>query len=1082
MASPFWHRFARRLFGPARPARRRPAGAPRPRLEGLEERTLPATVFWANAAGGDWSAPGNWSTGALPGAGDDVVLDVPGNVTVTHSFGTDAVHSLVSQDRLELSGGALDLATASTFNGAFAFTGGTLSGSGDVTVNGPFTWNGGTLRGAGRTVANGGLALIIPELFQPGKVLDGRELDNAGAAVWTGGSIAVNNGGRLDNLAGATFDAESDANFTGSGALPGTFVNDGTFHKLHSGGTTASGVAFHNNGLVDVQTGTLSLNAGGEDTGAFVVEARATLDFNGGTTNLRGTSSVGGGGTVLLTNNAAVNVLGAYVVDSTDLVSGTINFAHDATLNYLGVNGNFSGGALTDPTLTGLGDVTVDTMSWTWGVLSGPGSTTVTHQLDISGPGFKALFGRTLNNAGTATWTGADLGVVFAGVINNLPGATFNDLADASVGGGFGSSGSFNNAGLFVRSVSGGRTGVGIAFNNSGVVDVQTGTLTLGTFLANSVSGGTFLLEGPSTGLFFEGPFTLTPASTVTGLGNVRFAATVNVLGSFTPGSVTIDGTTNDSAIVNFGGSADVQDFDFTGGTVTGSGVLVVEHELTWTGGVMSGPGVTVSNGTLRLSNVSAFTPTVLDGRCLVNGGSGAFTGTRAVTLRDSAVLDNLAGATFLLAGTGTLDAPGAGGSFTGPSGALRNEGDLRKTSGGTSAVTAVFDNAGSAEVQAGTLNLAGGGDGTGSMSVSVGAILQFSGFFVYNLHASSSVDGAGTVQFTAPSLIGTNNATVAGSYTVASTVISAGSINFASDVAVSELTLSGGALTGAGDLTVTNLLNWTGGAMSGPGRTIITNSMKAGGGNGKALTGRTLRNAGTVFWSSTGGLAINNGAVLDNAPGATFSLQAATAITQGGSADVPGTFVNEGTLRKQSLGTTTIAIPFFTGGTVEVQSGTLSFPGTYTQTAGITRLSGGTLSAGGGVNLEGGTLSGTGAVNGNVTNSGLVSPGGAGAAGTLTIDGDYTQTGTGVLLIDLGGLGAGTDYDQLVVSGRATLGGTLLVKLIGGFQPQAGDAFAIVTYGSHSGTFTTLDFPPLGDDLTLSPDYGSTVLTLQTM
>jgi len=39
---------------------RRPARQPRvlpfqPRLEGLEERTLPATVLWTNASGGDWS-------------------------------------------------------------------------------------------------------------------------------------------------------------------------------------------------------------------------------------------------------------------------------------------------------------------------------------------------------------------------------------------------------------------------------------------------------------------------------------------------------------------------------------------------------------------------------------------------------------------------------------------------------------------------------------------------------------------------------------------------------------------------------------------------------------------------------------------------------------------------------------------------------------------------------------------------------------------------------------------------------------------------------------------------------------------
>jgi hypothetical protein len=277
--------------------------------------------------------------------------------------------------------------------------------------------------------------------------------------------------------------------------------------------------------------------------------------------------------------------------------------------------------------------------------------------------------------------------------------------------------------------------------------------------------------------------------------------------------------------------------------------------------------------------------------------------------------------------------------------------------------------------------------------------------------------------------------------------------------------------------VTVTDELDWTGGTMSGPGSTTSSGVFNSSGSGTKTLSGRSLTNAGTATWTGTGGITVQNGAGLDNTASATFLIKSDTFLSSG-----PGTFFNEGTLVKlASSATTTIAIPFVNTGTVEVDTGTLRFSGAYIQNAGVTELAGGTLTAAASVSILGGRLSGSGTVNGDVINLGLVSPGDDGTAGVLTINGGYTQGETGVLLIDLGGLSAGTAYDQLVVSGTAALGGTLVVDLINDFQPRAGDAFVIVTYGSHNGTFTNLDLPMLGDDLTLTPDYGSTGVTLQT-
>ena len=134
--------------------------------------------------------------------------------------------------------------------------------------------------------------------------------------------------------------------------------------------------------------------------------------------------------------------------------------------------------------------------------------------------------------------------------------------------------------------------------------------------------------------------------------------------------------------------------------------------------------------------------------------------------------------------------------------------------------------------------------------------------------------------------------------------------------------------------------------------------------------------------------------------------------------------------------------------GTVTVGSGTSLSVGSYTQTAGSTVLSGGTIS-GGTLSINGGSLTGTGTINATVTNGGQVIPGGTGIAGTLTIDGSYTQSSTASLDIDIGGTTVGSGYSQLGVSGTAALGGTVSVSLINGFQPVLGSGFQVLTFSS---------------------------------
>ncbi|MCI0639408.1 MAG: hypothetical protein L0Y70_10055 [Gemmataceae bacterium] len=80
-----------------------------------------------------------------------------------------------------------------------------------------------------------------------------------------------------------------------------------------------------------------------------------------------------------------------------------------------------------------------------------------------------------------------------------------------------------------------------------------------------------------------------------------------------------------------------------------------------------------------------------------------------------------------------------------------------------------------------------------------------------------------------------------------------------------------------------------------------------------------------------------------------------------------------------------------------------------------------------------------------------------AGQAGTLVIEGDFTQLAAGVLNIVIGGLQPGVGFSQLIVTGHAVLGGTIAVTLANGFVPATEpdpDEFAVLVFESYEGTF----------------------------
>ena len=219
---------------------------------------------------------------------------------------------------------------------------------------------------------------------------------------------------------------------------------------------------------------------------------------------------------------------------------------------------------------------------------------------------------------------------------------------------------------------------------------------------------------------------------------------------------------------------------------------------------------------------------------------------------------------------------------------------------------------------------------------------------------------------------------------------------------------------------------------------------------------GSTFNDAGTIINSDNGTLnasgTINNVGMLSNSA----AMNNAGTLNSSGTLLNFGTLLNAGTLRNSGTVSSTGTVSVAHNGLVHNTSsgamnlaevdvaGTLENDGTVTMT-GSSPL---TIAAGG-------VLSGSGTVVGDVLNGGTLSPGDS--PGIFTIVGNYTQTSTGVYLLELFGPGSG-QYDQLVVTGTGTLGGTLDIDLMNGFLPS-GQSFEFIDSGGLLGAFSKVDF-----------------------
>jgi hypothetical protein len=294
-----------------------------------------ATVTWTNTAGGNWNVAANWSPKQVPGATDTAVITNSGTYTITlsdnESVNTLALGGISGTQTLNISGGTFILNGSGSGNGlsVLSISGGTFTGAGVLALTGQLNWTGGTIGGV--VQFNGGSFSSSP------LHLSGGQLINSGTLAWSA-PVYDGNGSVISNLPGATVNLAANNSAETYGFYGGarTFYNAGQVTVAGTGSATIT-ETFNNSGIVSVNSGTLVLSGGGNDSGAFTVASGGTLNLAGGTCAINAGSTISGAGNITVSGGTA-NLTGSASMSGNTLVvsGGTVNFNGNGTITHPG--------------------------------------------------------------------------------------------------------------------------------------------------------------------------------------------------------------------------------------------------------------------------------------------------------------------------------------------------------------------------------------------------------------------------------------------------------------------------------------------------------------------------------------------------------------------------------------------------------------------------------------------------------------------------------------------------------------------------------------------------------------------------
>lgn len=757
-----------------------------------------------------------------------------------------------------------------------------VTAGGDIVVNGPLNWRGGTLAApAGSDPAAMGVGVNGPLNIDwiTDSTLDRRTLVANGPVSWTGsGDIVLHNGSVFDNR--VSFSTNRDEWIHGNDGL---FVNRAPFTKAESTGATRvfANVFFENTdtGVIDVSTGTLSLETDGENRGVIRIADNATIVFappSGGFFSIIEDTIVEGGGLVRLAEGS-----GTFVV-SADTRFGAQNVRLNGPSVVRGggcefTNLEFIRGTMADGVTTVEGDCAI---------FGNIGRTLDAHVLNLRGTttweqgsfvDFQIVNGATLNNFGTfSALNEPNKRLRFVnGQFVNHTGGRLDILTDISaiVGPGLIQNLDTINIGPGASLVS----FTPVEFEQLGILNLNSGVLNV------------------HAGRAFEGQFNLSPETllqflnqTFTIDGGTQFGGTGQV---FIGGNSIVDFQQPFTEIAN------VELGGIGGGTVSGAGDLIVTNQLDWTRGQMTGSGRTITRATLNMTSTNAKT---LSQRRLQHEGAGAWTGGN-FALNNGARFGVASGASFDIQSTGNFT------HATGADGIIEVLGTLRKTSAGTlsfpTGVVLINRGGQTFDIQSGDVTVSGGGENSGTISIAGGSNLRFLSSY---LMAGGSIQGDGFVR------------------------VQGGVLGIEGAPQVQNIELASGTIDGPGNLTVNELLSWSGGLIGGSQGTLtIAQGAEIDmtvGGSDKYIELYTVNNEGRGVLSGNNRVLHLDQATWNNA--GSLELRDGASVrpdTQGGAA-----LVNSGMIRKTGAAESQsfISVPLTNNGAVRVESNALFLSG----------------------------------------------------------------------------------------------------------------------------------------------------------
>jgi T5SS/PEP-CTERM-associated repeat protein len=519
------------------------------------------------------------------------------------------------------------------------------------------------------------------------------------------------------------------------------------------------------------------------------------------------------------------------------------------------------------------------------------------------------------------------------------------------------------------------------------------------------------------------------------------------------------DGSTNNAATVTGAGSVWNNGSSFFGIGLGGQGSLTIGSggSVTSTGGFVLGDGATSSNDVLMIESGGKLTT---GGFVNLGYPAGSVNNNATVTGLGS-LWTNTSGfmgvgiygaGSLTISGGGVVNNTGAGGSAI-----LANE-------MGSSGIVTVT---GSGSQWNNSSSLSVGYAAGGRLTISAGGLVtNTTGDLAQNAGSTGTVfvNGNGSQWNNSSSLTvgdaGIGNLLIQGGGMVTDTTgtigLNEGSTGFVTISSTSSIWNNTGTLTIGSSGNGTLILQ--GGEASGAQVTIGKLGTLEGSGT---LIGTSFNNNGTILADTSGTLTIST------CP--TCSTSSAGIITISGGATL--------SLPSSSLTVTSGPVLIATGGTLTISG----VNDNYTQNGGKTTIDGTLNVMDGSIKFSKGSVFGNrGVLNGPVTLATQLNIGDATKApGKLSITGSYTQKSGGSLFVDVGGTNAGSQFDQLNVTGAASLNGILNLDLIDNFVPTIGETFDILNFGSRTGTFSTVNGEDINSSEHFSVVYNATNVTL---